>query len=95
MATNTRQIPSTSSHRQKLTQSQSRYPTLSTHKFRQNIDWWLGCTKHNNCKIRRYKLIHFLFPHTSSEERGEYYEPDGKGGYLPEIRYDRVSARKH
>ena len=46
--------------------------------------------------MRRYRLTVFeLFPYTSPEEREEYYEPDKKDGFLPQLRYDRLGARNH
>ena len=46
--------------------------------------------------MRRYRLTVFeLFPYTSPEEREEYYEPDKKDEFLPQLRYDRLGARNH
>ena len=46
--------------------------------------------------MRRYKLTAFqLFPHTTPEEREEYYEADEKGEFLPQFRYDRLDGRNH
>lgn len=84
---------SSSLHPQNPIQPQTRCPAPSSHCFQRDVDWWLGHIKYKNCKTRRDKLAPSqLFPHTSLKERREYYEPDGEGVFLPQIRYDRLGV---